>query len=155
VAVQDRPTLAPETEEVVDEERQPLVEEPQDVSPEDMLTEQSVPVSDYFTLPNGKKLKLTSITERELGVLTDRSKKPDKTDPRRPPRVDALTLRRNMVAYSISKAANRIGTPQEIIGQHLLDIPPGLITELQRKVQELSGFVEDRQPAPDPMAFFG
>jgi hypothetical protein len=154
VAVQDRPTLAPEAEESLEENTR-IVEEPQDISPEDMLTEQSVPVTDYFTLPNGKKIKLQSITEQELGMLTERSKKPDKTDPRRPPRVDALTLRRNMVAYSISKAANRVGTPQEIIGQHLLGLPPGLITEMQRKLQDMSGFVEEARPTPDPMQFFG
>lgn len=154
-----RQTLAPEElgEPIGDPEGEskPLVEEPEDISPDDLLVEESVAHEDFFTLPSGKKIKLSSITEQELDMLTGRSKKPDKTDPRRPPRVDALTLRRQMVAYSMSKAAGRVGTAQEIQGPHLMKLPPGLITEMQRKVQELSGFVEEPRQATDPMAYFG
>jgi len=112
-------------------------EELTDIDVNDWLSEPSDEIGHHL-LPNGKTLKIASLTDADMASLSKSSLRRDPRDGKM--RIDPLVYRRGMVAASINKANGKNPTdPGYLTEAHLITRKTGDLTELTNAICVLSG----------------
>jgi hypothetical protein len=145
-------------EELADPSELGTVDEPEDIDPSDWLSGGGAAVADgvgYFTLRNGKRLKIAMVTDGEENRIRTMSKRPAPGSPGRGLKVDFSTYRREFIAFSINKAHGYLkGDPKQVTGEQLKAQPVGELTQMLKAVMELSGMGTIEDGGTDPESFF-
>ena len=144
----------------VDEDEAVNPNEPRDISPEEFLGLVSENVTGHFEFKTATgetvRVQIAALTEGENEGCLAIAKKPSGPGGKGPAKTNLSLAKQLSCALSINKAAGTVDEfgrmlPGAITHQALKKALGGHLTELYRKVTEISGF-EDREQ--DPTAFF-
>ena len=125
-------------------------EGPQDVDPADWLAETG-PRMGSWTSPDGKRMKIVSLSDKDIEGVRQRAKRPAKGT--RQMEIDDQAFRRELVALSLNRAYGRSGPSSHgyIYPDALKGMLPGYLQRISAAIMKLCGFGED-EDAETPFA---
>jgi hypothetical protein len=117
-------------------------EGPQDVDPADWLAETG-PRMGTWTSPEGKRMKIVSLSDSDIEKVRARSKRPAKGS--RQMEIDDQAFRRELCSLSLNRAYGRSGPSSNgyIYPDALKAMLPGYLQRISAAIMRLSGFGED------------
>lgn len=114
-----------------------------DIDPNEWLSAPYEHAQGVHTFEDGRRLKITAITDEEEAKIRKSAKRPDPKNPRAM-KVDALAYRRELIAHSVNKAYGRTASsPGAISGDHLKSRPIGELNNIVRSIMLISGVPDE------------
>ena len=137
--------LEPEDEELETATPDGDEDEFEDIDPMSWLSAPYENAEGYHYFKNGKKMKITAITDEEESQIRKRAMRPDPKNPKAK-KLDFLAYRREMIAASVNKGRGfQAHSPGAMNGEMLKHRPVGEINAIAKSVMQLSGVDVDEK----------